>query len=319
MAAINAVLGFHCLNGTMEVTPALPPPNAILPLQQHPMFADALTRMGRAPACLTLRAGARRIGYVQLITRKFGPLGSVALAARGPVWCTDASPDQRRAMLGKLAKTGLRVVNADRPRDIPKGSGFHQIITPAAMAEVDLRGDLRAAMHPKWRNRLVKAQSAPLNLQNHGFDSDRHGWLLTAERAQQKARGYRALPAAITLAYAAAHPSQVRMVTACDGTAPVAAMLFLCHGPVATYHIGWSGPKGRAMGAHNLILASAMEWLADRGHLWLDLGVLDTQANPGLARFKIGAGARVRPMGGTWLRLPHPSICWQGRAAHARP
>ena len=133
-------------------------------------------------------------------------------------------------MLGKLVKTGLRIVNADRPCDIQKGRGFHQI-----------------------------------------------------------------------------------------GTTPVVAMLFLCHGPVATYHIGWSGPKGRAMGAHNLILASAMEWLADRGHLWLDLGVLDTQANPGLARFKIGAGARVRPMGGTWLRLPHLSIRWQGRAAHARP
>ncbi|WP_377505830.1 GNAT family N-acetyltransferase [Octadecabacter sp. R77987] len=296
--------------------PARPPPDAILPLQQHPFFADALARMGRDVTSLALQDGARRIGHVQLISRRFGPLGRVALASCGPVWCADTPPHLRRDMLRALGKRGLRIVNANE--GIPKGAGFHQIISAAHLAEVDLRGDLCAAMHPKWRNRLVKARSAPLTLQHDIFDSDRHGWLLLAERAQQKARGYRALPAAITLAYAAAHPAQVRVITARDGQTPVAAMLFLCHGPVATYHMGWSGPQGRATGAHNLILHAAMAWLADQGHVRLDLGTVDTQTNPGLARFKIGAGATLRATGGTWLRLPDFGLRWPRHAAHAR-
>lgn len=299
------------------MTPARPPPDAILPLQQHPFFADALARMGRDVTSLALHDGARRIGHVQLISRRCGPLGRIALASRGPVWCADTPPHLRRDMLRALGKRGLRIVNANE--GMPKGAGFHRIISAAHLAEVDLRGELCAAMHPKWRNRLVKAQSAPLTLQHDSFDSDRHGWLLLAERAQQKARGYRALPAAITLAYAAAHPTQVRVITACDGPTPVAAMLFLCHGPVATYHMGWSGPRGRAMGAHNLILHAAMAWLADQGHVRLDLGTVDTQTNPGLARFKIGAGARLRATGGTWLRLPGFGLRWPRHAAHARP
>jgi hypothetical protein len=36
----------------------------------------------------------------------------------------------------------------------------------------------------------------------------------------------------------------------------------------------------------------------------LDLGTVDTENAPGLARFKIGSGAQIRSLGGTWLRIP---------------
>jgi hypothetical protein len=40
----------------------------------------------------------------------------------------------------------------------------------------------------------------------------------------------------------------------------------------------------------------------------LDLGTLDTQNAPGLARFKLGSGATAQLLGGTWARLPG----WRG-------
>ena len=291
----------------MIITPARPPPDTILPLQQHPMFADALARMGRDVCCLTLRDGARRVGYVQLMTRRLGWFGQVSMASRGPIWADDAPPEVQARALERLGRQGVRIVNANGPLRRSVGSGFRQIVTPAHVAELDLRGDFQGRMHPKWRNRLLRAQSGSLTLHHRAFDATAHAWLLNADRAQQKARGYRALPTELTLAFAEANRRQVRVVTAHVGPTVVAAMLFLCHGPVATYHIGWRSLDECANGAHNLILAAAMEKLAQDGHVCLDLGLVDTDTAPGLARFKIGSGATVRPLGGTWLRLPDPT------------
>ena len=40
--------------------------------------------------------------------------------------------------------------------------------------------------------------------------------------------------------------------------------------------------------------------LARRGVTRVDLGQVDTDTQPGLARFKLGAGADCRSLGGTW-------------------
>ncbi len=81
-------------------------------------------------------------------------------------------------------------------------------------------------------------------------------------------------------------------------------MLFVLHPPHASYHIGWAGDPGRATHAHNLILWQAMGALAADGITALDLGLVETDTAPGLARFKIGAGACVRPLGATLLIPP---------------
>jgi lipid II:glycine glycyltransferase (peptidoglycan interpeptide bridge formation enzyme) len=84
----------------------------------------------------------------------------------------------------------------------------------------------------------------------------------------------------------------------------IAAMLFARHGASATYLIGATSDRGRTTCAHHLILATACDLLRGEGVGWIDLGQIDTEANPGLARFKLGAGARLHPLGGSWLRLP---------------
>jgi hypothetical protein len=52
------------------------------------------------------------------------------------------------------------------------------------------------------------------------------------------------------------------------------------------------------------MLLQAVEALRAEGVLWLDLGQVDTEAAPGLARFKLGTGADLRRLGATCLVLP---------------
>mgnify|MGYP000091342633 CR=1 FL=1 len=48
----------------------------------------------------------------------------------------------------------------------------------------------------------------------------------------------------------------------------------------------------------------ALAWLAAKGLRPLDLGVLNAEGASGLARFKLGTGARVGRLGGTWVYWP---------------
>ena len=91
------------------------------------------------------------------------------------------------------------------------------------------------------------------------------------------------------------------MLTARLDGETVAAMLFLKHGTSATYHIGWTSPAGRALSAGNLLLTHAAERFGEMGVEIVDLGLLDTETAPGLARFKLGTGAQPLRMGGTWI------------------
>ena len=96
----------------------------------------------------------------------------------------------------------------------------------------------------------------------------------------------------------------VRVLICYDNNCPIAAMLFLLHAPVVTYHIGWTSAQGRKFHAHHRMIMEAAEGFAQHGYYRMDLGLVETDRAPGLARFKIGTGAHVRPLGGTWLRLP---------------
>ena len=91
------------------------------------------------------------------------------------------------------------------------------------------------------------------------------------------------------------------MFTARKGDDTVAAMLFLVHGRRATYHLGWSSPEGKRTNAHNLTLWQAIRKLKARGLGQIDLGGLNTEDVPGIARFKLGSGARVKTLCGTWF------------------
>ena len=253
----------------MEIDPRAP-----YPLMQSPQLARTIAAMGGHARFL-------QIGPSQaLILRRFGlsmvsrPMGGNAQTYRA------------------LAAEGVRVINANQTDGL-HAAGFRQIMTPATLTVLELNAGRRSRMQGKWRNRLMAANGS-VTARPYANDD----WLIAADQAQQRARRYRGWPAHFTAAYAATNPDDTLMVQSAD-----AAMLFLIHGSAASYHIGITGPEGRETHAHNLLLDHAATLLAERGCKWIDLGTIDTDANPGLARFKLGSGARALRTGGTWLRL----------------
>ena len=267
----------------------------LLPLQQSARYAAALRLMGRAVTEIETEGPP-----VLMIRRRLGPLPLAYLPR------ADFSGG-RAAVLSALPRGTVRLVIPETGGH-PGLAGF-PILTPQHVAEIELparpvHDQLMARMHGKWRNRLRRALEGPLTVRQSHLDPAAHDPLLAHERAQRRIRGYRSYPAAFLEAYAAANPHHSCLLEARREGETLAYMLFLLHGPVATYTIGWTGPEGRRLHAHTLLLWTAMCSLFAKGITRLDLGTVDTEGGADLARFKIGAGARVRQLGPTLLVPP---------------
>jgi lipid II:glycine glycyltransferase (peptidoglycan interpeptide bridge formation enzyme) len=114
-------------------------------------------------------------------------------------------------------------------------------------------------------------------------------------------RGYRGLPPAFSLALL----ESARWIWVWRRGGQVrAAMGFVVHGAVASYHMGRADDLGRTAGAHGVMLWQAVLALRGQGVRWIDLGLVNDEAAPGLAHFKRGTGAVVKPLGATVLMLP---------------
>ena len=162
----------------------------------------------------------------------------------------------------------------------------------------------RAALEQRWRNRLNAAERSALKLRVCGSKHHDFDWLVQAEAAQRQERRYLTLPSGFVTAFQESHrkPSQALLTIAADMQhRPCAGMMFLVHGRTATYHLSWTDDKGREHSAHNLLLWQACRLLIERGVQRLDLGGVNTIANQGLARFKLGTGGQVVTWAGTYL------------------
>ncbi|KAE9626548.1 GNAT family N-acetyltransferase [Parasedimentitalea maritima] len=185
--------------------------------------------------------------------------------------------------------------------------GAVPLISPAQVAQLELttsKSERRAALHQKWRNRLNHAESQNLRVKCENMPLDPDHWLLQADAKQQGQRGYRNWPIDLTLAYAHENPGKAKLFQAFEGREVIAAVLILCHGNSATYHISHSTDRGRSLSAHNLLMWKAMNRLAAQDYLQLDLGLINTEDAAGLARFKLGTGAKLHSLGGTWAYWP---------------
>jgi hypothetical protein len=265
-----------------------------LPLQQHPSFAAALGLMGRDTTLVDV-AGAAPVLTIQ----RFG----LRLASRGPVWA-----DQSSAQSGALRQGRLHLINSDGgDSEVLKRAGFRRITRPQQVAEWSLEGtaeDRMRRLKGKWRNALRRSWDSPQTIRVERFSSTRHMWLLNADLHQQKEKRFRSLPHSFLHAFAAANRKKVLVFLSSLKGGPIAAIVVLIHGAVATYHLGWTSPAGRWHKAHNALLMRAADHLAQRGIARLDLGAVDWNTTPGLARFKAGTGAQIRSLGGGWMRVP---------------
>lgn len=278
-------------------------PKQALPLQQHRRFAAALQRIGQEAAIQPVEHEGSQIGQV-LTLKRFG----LSYAPRGPIWHPDTSPEQRAAALHALTPR-LALCEANSPADAAtlRAAGYGMLVTGASVAELDITGGaqaMRARQTRKWRNHLRKAESFGLTASYGGLNTKRGKRLFVEETLQRRANRYRALPLSLAAAWAASGPAASELQCLRYKGEVVALMLYLFHRPVATYHIGWTSAQGRTTRAHRFGLMAMADRLAVRGFTQIDLGTLDSENARGLADFKIGSGAVVRPLGGSWLRLP---------------
>lgn len=276
---------------------------ALAPMQQRWSYGDAAGALGSKVLRMELRIEGRTLALAQVLQRRF--LVPVSLISRGPVWTGTPSEEHRSCAIRLLRRmlTGPVLIT---PPDCSDGTylerlGMTHAKPPSTLGILPIDDGTRARMHGKWRNRLAAAERSGLTITESTNPLDMH-WLLQADALQQKSRRYRALPPAFTARWHGAGGSLV-CITATKDSERLAAMLFLVHGTTATYHVGWTGDAGRAMSAHNLILWNACAYLAAQGVLQLDLGLINSDTAPGLARFKLGTGAEPVRTGETWLSL----------------
>lgn len=240
------------------------------PLPQHWAYGLAMQRLGAGVSRFVLSGQP-----VQTLERP-----GVRLIHRLP-------PDMALSPLARHA--GLTVVST-----AATGNRLIPLITARRHALWDVTAiepTLLARMRPTWRHALEKA-SSPVRADKQALEA-----ILHHAQVQGRARGYRNLP-----------PDFVRhwpggVLVLATGAPLTAGAVFLLHGPNATYHAAWSSPEGLATGAPRAILWRAAQTFAARGIRSIDLGAFDA-ANPGLARFKLGTGARRENLGPTSLLLP---------------
>ncbi len=281
-------------------------PGGAAALQQSWRYGAAAAALGRTVRHAEIRSGGRLIGLAQVLVRKAFGL-RVAFIPRGPVWI-DAPPaaaaEALKALRRSLQRQGPCLLIAACDARVP---GHVPLVSPATMAETDLTAGpeaLRRGLHGKWRNRLTAAERTGIDVSRSDPGPADLQVLFQRDAAQQRARGYRTLPPAFVSAWIGAGPGGARLYAARARGETIAEMLFLDHAPGATYQIGWTSRAGRAASAHHLLLFRAMQDFAAAGRSRLDLGMIDTVNAPGLARFKLGTGARARRLGPTGLVLP---------------
>jgi hypothetical protein len=267
-------------------------------LQQCWDYGQVAQAQGAAPRRARMVDDGSEIAVAQVLDR-YG----LRLINRGPVWLRPVASGTKRRVLRALA-CGPTVAT---PEDPVPGFGLVPLLTGRCHAVWDLRPSaegLRAGLERKWAGRLAAAGRAGVQVARGGRDTLDH--LIREETAQRHRLRYRSLPPDFPRRL----PPAARRVWHWRQDGEIgAAMAFVLYGSTATYQTGWAGPLARRCGVHQVMLWQAALALRDEGVRWLDLGTVDTEAAPGLARFKLGTGAELRQLEATAWVLPG----WRGR------
>jgi hypothetical protein len=275
------------------------------PLQQDWDYGLAVRWQAQPVLRLLARDAAGPVACVQLVGRRWFGRAELWLGLRGPVGLGGASamPPQLLAALphGLLRAVLLAPEIPDAPATRSTWLGRRRVFTGHSCAIVDLASYGRPALRQKWRNRLNAAQARGLRIEL----ADRGKWLDWVVEQYDRVRAAKGF-AGPTAAFVAQlvrlkSPRRTLAAIALDGREPVAGALFLRHGPDASYYVAASDAQGRAANAANLVLWRGLMALKEQGVRKVDLGTIDTDKSPGLARFKLGAGGQPLTLAGTYL------------------
>ncbi|MEK0082749.1 lipid II:glycine glycyltransferase FemX [Benzoatithermus flavus] len=246
------------------------------------------------------------LACAQIAVRRVLGLRRIAFLLRGPVRLApdEAVEDRAVEMICRRLGRAALLWAPERPEPLSRLHGQRPVVTGYSTAWLDLApgpSHLRRILHGKWRNRLARAERAGIEVRI--ADPLLVGWLLDRNEQHRRTVGYRGPSRAFLgrLAEAAAAQGDLLALIACEAGIAVAGVLFVRHGAAATYEVGYGSPRGRALRAKHLLLWRALAMLHERGVRWVDLGGIDTDRSPGIARFKLGLGGEPVTLAGTFF------------------
>lgn len=285
-----------------EQAAQLPP---FWPLQQDWDYGLAVRWQAQPVRRLLARDANGPVACVQLVARRWFGIAELWLALRGPVCLRDGQgvPAEIFAALPKGLLRAVLLAPELANTEITQSSwnGRARVYTGHSCALVDLQRYGKTSLRQKWRNRLHAAERAKLRIET----ADRgkwFDWVVGEYDRVRQAKGFAGPSAAfVEQLVRLKTPRQTLAVVALSGRDPVAGAVFLRHGPDASYYAAATTPNGRALNAANLVLWRGLTTLKDQGVRRVDLGTVDTDQSPGLARFKLGAGGVPLTLAGTYL------------------
>ncbi len=278
------------------------------PLQQDWDYGLAVRWQSRPVLRLLALDGQDVCGALQLGGRRWLGFVELWLALRGPVLVS--GHDAAHALLERIPRgiARLAFVAPEIAASVDNAASWQgraRVYTGHSCAILDLAaGDeatLRAGLHQKWRNRLASAERGGLRVET-ATQGKWIDWVVARYEDVHATKGFdgpsRGFVAQIAGLKA---PRATLAVVALDGNEPVAGALFVRHGPDASYYVAATTDDGRKRNAANLVLWRGLMALKAAGVRKVDLGTVDTDRSPGLARFKLGTGAEPRTLAGTYL------------------
>lgn len=266
-----------------------------------------------------IHRGDTQVALVQGFRTRNLKLGSINRILRGPVWLHDLSAEQRVETC-RLIRREFRNRRTDLLFWLPelpdtlesshlmKALGMRRMVTGYSTVWLDIRPDgdsLLSGLHGKWRNSLRAAENASIRVRPADRDKAFEKSMVAYDQFRRN-RKFIGPPAdLIRYIHGAPRPSDksgnVRVWEAIHDNKPVAGIAVVRHGASATYLAGWTDRDERHGNAHNLLLWRAIAKLRETGTDWLDLGGVDTDTAPGIARFKLGLGGDLLTTTGTYL------------------
>lgn len=269
------------------------------PMGQRWVYGEVHASLGGNTHRAVIYDSGNPVAICQCLSRKFAGFLNTSLATRGPVWIAQCNKPKALNLIRRsspLAYPRVQLFTANHSmRLVP-------IMTPATHALLNLPVE-RKNLHGKWRNCLKKAENSGLRCRHIACTENALLDVLKADHQQQIDKSYRALPAEFSLQWQRISTKDFRLITASKNRKNVATALFILHGNTATYHIAQTSTSGRELSAQRLVLWRAFTDFTKQGIEQIDLGQIDTVNAAGLARFKLGTGAKANQFGSTVLAI----------------
>lgn len=261
--------------------------------------------------------GGEPVAVAQVLEKRVAKLLTIFRINRGPVLLRSLTNVEERSLWRQIGKLGCiwqgRVL-AVAPEVPLSGAalilldecGLRQFssIAPESVW-VDLTPSLehiREQLNGKWRNMLVSAEKAGLNLEI-GDSDDLFEWMIEKYECLMEVKNFSGAGVGLlrALRKRAGQTEKLLVLRAMNGSDAVAGICLAWHGSAATYLLGWNGEAGRMLKANQFLLWQAIRYLKNSGAYWFDLGGVSEEDTPGIAAFKLGLnGERYELVGEYW-------------------